>query len=125
MIPALAREFVPADRTNRRTLIGLLLGRFLQKRALQTLRLSQDLLFQIAHRLVTGLDAAPQASRQTCHPSGYRGGKRLETAVGVRNRFQAAVAHASLYHSACQITPSKVEMRPFAPRKGFKIELID
>src|SRR5216117_4084221 len=94
MLSGLACEFMPANRAHRRAFIRLLLGSLLQKFALQTLRLSQNLLFQISHGLVTGLNAARQASRQTRRPIC---GKRLETAVGLRNRVQAAVAHALSY----------------------------
>ena len=96
MIVRAAAQGLAADRAERRSLVGFLLGRFLQKLAFQTARLPQDLLLQMAERLVRGLDALVQACRQTCLPVGHRSGERLVTAVGLRNRFHAAVVHAAL-----------------------------
>ncbi|HWG88058.1 MAG TPA: hypothetical protein VN679_09780, partial [Candidatus Acidoferrales bacterium] len=81
------------NRANRRTLIGFLLRCFFQKLSLQSLGLLKDLSFQIAHRLVGIGDTPVQTGRQTRHPVHDRRVKRLLTAVGLRNRFQAAVAH--------------------------------
>src|SRR5947208_14477228 len=86
---------MPADRANRRRLIGFLLRRFLQKPAFQPARLLENLLLQMAERLTGSLNALVQSRRQTRLPVGHRPGERLVTAVGLRNRFHAAVAHAT------------------------------
>jgi hypothetical protein len=66
-----------ADRTDWRSLVCFLLGRFRQKLALQTPRLLQNLLLQMAESFIRGLDALVQARRQTRLPVGHRLGERL------------------------------------------------
>src|SRR5512136_1843011 len=85
---------MPTDRANRWSLLSFLLRRFLQKLTFQTAGLLQNLFFQMAQTLVRSSNALVQARRQTLLPVGHRTGKRLETAVGLRNRFNTAVAHA-------------------------------
>jgi len=59
----------------------------------------------MAARLIRGLDALLQARRQTHLAVGHWSGKRLVTAVGLRNRFYAAVVHAFLDTSSSPNLP--------------------
>src|SRR5208337_1092554 len=115
VLTGLAREFVPAHRTHRRALVSLLLRRFLQKFALQSLGLPKNFGFQMAQGLVTGPHAPRQASRQTRRPVCHRAAKRLETAAGMRNRQFAAVIHASAYTTPQpNLPPQKLRCAPRA-----------
>jgi len=52
-----AAQLPATNRTHRRRLIGFLLGDLFQHRLLQIPGLLENLLFQMSHRLVVGLDA--------------------------------------------------------------------
>ena len=94
-------QFIAPNRANRRTPIGFLLRRFFQKLSLQ-----------IAHRLVAVGDAPVQTGHQTLQPVQDRLVKRLVTAVGLRNQFQAAVPQALNFTTSPKIKPLKNETRP-------------
>ena len=72
----------------------------------------ENLSLQIAHRLIGIGDTPVQTGRQARHPVQDRLAKRLVTAVGLRNRFQAAVAHAFAFTTSTKIKLLKNEMRP-------------
>jgi hypothetical protein len=108
--------------TVRRALIGFLLRRLLQKLAFQTLGRTLYLLLQMTQILVTGLNAPVQTHRQTRLPVNHWSGKRLETAVGVRNRVQALLAHAPAYTTPLPKLPPQIlrcAPRPLARLKFF------
>ena len=103
-------QFIAPNRANRRTPIGFLLRRFFQKLSLQ-----------IAHRLVAVGDAPVQTGHQTLQPVQDRLVKRLVTAVGLRNQFQAAVPQALNFTTSPKIKPLKNETRLPRPESCLKI----
>src|SRR5246127_808068 len=101
-------QSMAANRTNGRRLIRLLLSRFLQKFALQSLGLTKNLLFHISQGPLRGPNALIQPRRQTRLPFNHGLGKRLVTAVGLRNRFQTAVVHPLVYTTASLNLPPQI-----------------
>lgn len=100
-------------RTDRRSLIRLLLRRLFQHGPLGLPALPLNFFLQMAHRLVTGLKTPVQAGRQAFLPDRQGLRKHFETAVGLRNRFHAAVrTHASFYHPTPRLAAQNVRCSP-------------